>query len=301
MNPVLRMDHVSKRFRKHVALDDVSLEVPAGVVCALLGENGAGKTTAIRILLGLADPDSGTTEVLGRNSRWEGQEIRRHVGYVPERPTLYDWMTVDEIGWFVAGFHGGKFLENYQKLARGFGLELGQKIKEISKGGRAKVCLALAQAHEPALLLLDEPTSGLDPIVRHEFLESMVDVAASGRTVFLCSHQIAEVERVADCVAILRHGKLVLFESLDDLKANTREITITLKNGKPLGSDLPGTLLERTDEGRQSRFLLRGVGEDDIATLRQRPGIQSLDAKVPSLERIYVGYMHESKHIRAEA
>ncbi|MFO0947091.1 MAG: ABC transporter ATP-binding protein [Planctomycetota bacterium] len=300
MNPVIRMDHVNKRFRKHIALDDVSLEVPAGVVCALLGENGAGKTTTMRILLGLADPDSGSTEVLGMNSRWEGQEIRRRIGYVPERPTLYDWMTIDEIGWFVAGFYGGRFLENYQKLARGLGLELGQKIKEISKGGRAKVCLALAQAHEPALLLLDEPTSGLDPIVRHEFLESMVDVAAAGRTVFLCSHQIAEVERVADCVAILRHGRLVLFESLDNLKANTRELTVTMENGKPLGA-VPGTTLQRIDEGRQSRLLVHGVGEEDISALRQQPGIQSLEAKVPSLEQIYVGYMHDPKPTRAEA
>ena len=106
MDPIIRLKNVSKRFGAEVALDDVSLEVPSGVVFALLGENGAGKTTAIRIMLGLADANSGQAEVLGLPSAAQGLEIRHRVGYVPERPTLYEWMTVDEIGWFTAGFYG---------------------------------------------------------------------------------------------------------------------------------------------------------------------------------------------------
>ena len=106
MTPVIQLKEVSKRYGKEVALDRVSLEVPGGSVFALLGENGAGKTTAIRIMLGLAEPDSGQSSVLGLASDAKGQEIRRRVGYVPERLTFYEWMTVEEVGWFTAGFYG---------------------------------------------------------------------------------------------------------------------------------------------------------------------------------------------------
>ena len=116
MTPVIRFQEVSKRFGADVALDRFSLEVPGGSVFALLGENGAGKTTAIRILLGLAEPDSGQSEVLGLASAAKGLEIRRRVGYVPERLTLYEWMTVEEIGWFTAGFYGERFLPEYRRL-----------------------------------------------------------------------------------------------------------------------------------------------------------------------------------------
>src|SRR6476660_1658560 len=228
MDAVIQLQSIVKRYGSQLALDRVSLEVPRGVVCALLGENGAGKTTAIRILLGLNEPDAGTATVLGLNSTEHGQIIRSRVGYVPERPTLYDWMTVSEIGWFTSGFYPDGFLERYLHLAGDYHLPLKQKIKNLSKGMRAKVSLALALAHEPQVLILDEPTSGLDTLVRREFLEGMVDIAAAGRTVLLSSHQIGEVERVADIVAILRAGKLVLVERLETLKDQIRELSITM-------------------------------------------------------------------------
>src|SRR3954469_1489864 len=113
MNPVLQLQSITKRYGSQTALDNVSLDVPSGVVCALLGENGAGKTTAIRILLGLSEPDAGQATVLGLDSTRQGQLVRSRVGYVPERPTLYEWMTVSEIGWFTSGFYGSGFLERH--------------------------------------------------------------------------------------------------------------------------------------------------------------------------------------------
>jgi ABC-type multidrug transport system ATPase subunit len=208
MDPVIRFDQVTKCFGSQTALDRVSLTVPPGIVFALLGENGAGKTTAIRIMLGLLETDAGKSTVLGRDSLREGLEIRRRVGYVPERPTLYEWMTVLEIGWFTAGFYGERFLPRYRELVAQYKLPERRKLKSLSKGMRAKVALSLAMAHDPELLVLDEPTSGLDTLVRREFLENMVDLAAAGRTVLLSSHQIGEVERVADIVAIIKDGKL---------------------------------------------------------------------------------------------
>ena len=203
MNETFALTNVTKTYGSHRALDGVTLSGKPGQVVALLGENGAGKTTALRILLGLLEPDSGDATVLGMSSRTYGEEIRKRVGYVSEKPVLYEWMKVSEIGWFAAGFYPPGYLAHYEKLVKEFDLPLDRKIKQLSKGMKAKVALALALAHQPDVLILDEPTSGLYPLVRYEFLESIVELASENRTVILSSHQIAEVERVADVVAIL--------------------------------------------------------------------------------------------------
>ena len=294
MEPVIRLTSLAKRFGPQTALDEVSLEVPPGVVFALLGENGAGKTTAIRIMLGLAEPDSGHAQVLGLRSDEAGLAIRRRVGYVPEAPTLYDWMTVAEIGWFAAGFYGDGFLTRYLEMAEQFSLPPRRKVKALSKGMRAKVSLALATAHQPELLILDEPTSGLDALVRREFLESMVDRAAGGQTVFLSSHQIIEVERVADVVAILREGRLVLVEPLDKLKGQVRELTLATENGAPPPEELLGRVLSRRHRHRQWQLMVRGAAEEQLAELEKHPGIHGVEVRAPNLEEIFVAYMQSS-------
>ena len=271
MESAIQLREVTKRYGSQTALDRVSLEVPRGVVFALLGENGAGKTTSIRIALGLTEPDAGEATVLGLPSRRQGLEIRRAVGYVSERPTLYDWMTVDEIGWFTAGFYPDGFLTRYRGLTDSFKLRPQQKLKSLSKGQRAKVGLALALGHDPDLLILDEPTSGLDAIVRREFLESMVDRAASGKTVFLSSHQIGEVERVADIVAILRGGQMLLVERLDVLKQQIREITFVLPDETP-PPELGGEVLSRRHRAHQWQVLVRNADEAAIDRLRNKTG-----------------------------
>ena len=295
MNPVVRLEQVTKRFGAETALDGVSLEVPPGVVFALLGENGAGKTTAIRIMLGLLEADAGRAEVLGLPSERKGLQIRRRVGYVAERPTLYDWMSVAEIGWFAAGFYPDGFYTRYRELAAQFALPEGKRIKALSKGMRAKVSLALALAHDPELLVLDEPTSGLDTLVRREFLESMVDRAAAGKTVFLSSHQIGEVERVADVVAIVRQGELLLVERLDELKAQIRELTVTLNDGAPEPPPLAGEVLSRRQKLRQWQILMRGVGEDQLQAMRHHPTVHALEVRAPNLEEIFVAYMQKGR------
>ncbi len=289
--PVIRLEQVTKFFGREAALVDVTLEVPRGVVFALLGENGAGKTTAIRILLGLTHADSGRAEVLGLDSRREGLQIRHRVGCVSERPTLYEWMTVDEIGWFTAGFYGEGFLPRFRQLAAQFKLPSGKKVKELSKGMRAKAALALALGHDPELLILDEPTSGLDPLVRREFMESMVDRAASGKTVFLSSHQMNEVERVADMVAIVRQGKLLLVERLDRLKEDLNEVTVTLANGAPQPPELAGEILRTRRRARQWQLLTRRVNLDDVAALRNHESVAEVDVRTPNLEEIFAAYM----------
>ena len=296
----IRVDGLTKRYRGRTAVDGVSFEVPAGSVFGLLGENGAGKSTTIKSILGLIAPDGGRVETLGLDPSKKGLEVRRMVGYVPEQAGLYEWMTVAEIGWFASGFHPGKpggwegYQRRYVDLVGGFSLPTDRKIKALSKGMRAKVGLALALASEPGLLVLDEPTSGLDVLVRREFLESMVELAGEGRTVLLSSHQIGEVERVASHVALIHRGKLVLAEPLDELKARTYLLSFTLGGPEPPPAPAVDSGLELVDAveaPRQARWLVHAKDRSGLEAARHLPGVVGLEVETPSLEDIYIAYM----------
>ncbi len=290
MSTVIQVRDAVKVFGKHAAVDRASLSVPAGTVFALLGENGAGKTTLVRMLLGLLEPDAGELSVLGLDSRRHSDEIRRRIGYIPERPTLYEWMTASEIGWFTAGFYAEGFEHRYRALLDRYGVPADRKISQMSKGTRSKVVLSLAMAHEPELLVLDEPTSGLDTLVRREFLESMVDLAAAGRTVLLSSHLVGEVERVADIVAIMRSGQVVLVERLDELKNRTRELTVTV-TGSAAPPPVAGEVIRMRRRTRQWQVLVRDASDAELAQLQNEPSVVAVESRTPSLEEIFVAYM----------
>ena len=292
MSPLFEIHSVTKRFRQHAALDNVSLRGERGQVIALLGENGAGKTTLLKILLGLLAPDGGSSRVLGLDSQTHGAEIRRRVGYMPDRPALYEWMTVCEIGWFAAGFYPLGYQDRYEEIVQKFSLP-DRPIKSLSKGMQGKVSLALAMAHEPELLVLDEPTSGLDPLVRREFLESMIEIASEGRTVLLSSHQIAEVERVADVVAILRGGKLILCEPLEVLKDRVSEVIVTLNDIEtaPPKVASPALLLRAQRHDRVWRLMVRDLDDAGRIALNSEPNHLHVEEKRLSLEEIFVTCM----------
>ncbi len=308
--PAIRIDHLTKRYRDQVAVDDLSLDIPAGSIFGLLGENGAGKTTTIQTLLGLVRPDAGRVEVLGLDPVKQGLEVRRRIGYVPEIPVLYDTMTAEQIGWFASGFHPGRggssaaFEQRYLELVKGFDLPLKRKLSKLSKGMRAKVSLSLALAGDPELLILDEPTSGLDVLVRREFMESMVDLAGSGKTVLLSSHQIGEVERVASHIALIHKGKLLHTEPLDELKAQTFVLLLTFSGrdhaeGPPTGS--PVELIDAADSPRQAQWLVRARDRAACESVRRLPGVESLEVEKPTLEEIYIGYMRGRRPNQAPA
>ena len=291
-SPVIKMENVTKKFKKTIALDDVSFDVPSGCVFALLGENGAGKTTTIKSLLGLEKPDSGRVEVLGMSSQKDAVQIRRTVGYVAENPKLYDWMTVDQVGWFVAGFYPEGYYKHYLQMTEQFELPLARKIKTLSKGMRAKVSLSLAMSHQPELLILDEPTSGLDAMVRRSFLESMVDVAAEGRTVFLCSHQINEVERVADRVAIMSGGKLLACEPLVDLKQRMEQWVVS--TDATTLPEIEAEIISERWKTRRCQLIVSNPSPEALWRLRDDPNTIDVEVHTPSLEEIFVALMELS-------
>ncbi|MGV3483879.1 MAG: ABC transporter ATP-binding protein [Planctomycetaceae bacterium] len=287
---VISVSGLEMRFPGCDALRGVDLTVQSGTVFALLGENGAGKTTMIRILTGFQKPTAGSCRVCGLDPMHDALQIRRKIGYVSDAPALYDWMTVGEIGWFAASFYAPGYIEKYLELVADFEIPESRKVKVLSKGQRAKVALSLALAHDPELLILDEPTSGLDPLVRREFLESMVDRAAAGRTVFLSSHQISEVERVADTVAILHAGKFSLFGELVDLKDTISEVTVSIDDPLVSVPELaqPAEVLSEETVGRQRRMIVRGFNDEIRHALSTHLGVNAVKDRPASLEELFI-------------
>jgi ABC-2 type transport system ATP-binding protein len=304
MSDVISIDGLEMRFRGCEALRGVDLHVPVGTVYALLGENGAGKSTLIRILTGFQKPSAGQCRVLGLDPSRSDESLllRQRIGYVSDAPALYDWMTIGEIGWFASSFYPAGFSDRYREAIERYELPSSRKIKHLSKGQRSKVALSLALAHEPELLILDEPTSGLDPLVRREFLESMITVAATGRTVFLSSHQIAEVERVADQIAILHRGRLTLVGNLADLKDSISMVTVSLHD--PLVSipdpPEPNRILAEITEGRQKQFVVQGDGTAAAEAWAALPGVAQSHARPATLEELFVACTRgDSKYARS--
>jgi ABC-2 type transport system ATP-binding protein len=294
MDPAIEIRGLSKRFGKKKAVAGLDLSVPRGSIFALLGDNGAGKTTTIRVLTGLLRADRGHAAILGQDCWQAAIGLRHHVGYVPERPRFYDWMTVAEIGWFTAGFHWPKFLSRYQQMINRFQLEPKAKLQNLSKGQYAKAALALALAPDPEVLILDEPTSGLDLLTRRQFLSSMVDLASDGRTILISSHQIAEVERVASHVAFLAQGRLLLTAPMDELRQRIVRLRLRYATLPPDASSL-GTVLQRNGSGKHWQVVVKDPDPDAVAALRNAEGIHDFEEAPLGLEEVYCALLAEEE------
>jgi ABC-2 type transport system ATP-binding protein len=290
---VIVADRLVVRYRGKTALDGLDLRVPRGAVYAFLGDNGAGKTTTMRILTGLAPPDAGRAAILGMNCWSRAEELRHRVGYVPERPRFYDWMTVSDIGWFTASFHRPGFFPRYREWADRLGLDADKKLRDLSKGGYARVGLALALAPDPEVLLLDEPTSGLDLLTRREFLASLVDLAATGRTVLISSHSIAELERACTHVGLLRDGKMILSSTLGELRKKVRRFSLRYADAPPDAAAL-GTVLEKNGTGHFWQAVIQDPDAGAVAALRSKPGVTDFEDATVTLEEVYAALMARS-------
>jgi ABC-2 type transport system ATP-binding protein len=292
MEAVIELHGLTKRFGRKTAVNRLTFQVPRGAIFAFLGDNGAGKTTTIRMLTGLIEPDAGAAFVLGRHCWKSAAPLRRHIGYVPERPRFYDWMTVAEIGWFTSGFHRRGFLKNYHNLIERFELDPGQRLQSLSKGQYAKVGLALALAPDPDVLILDEPTSGLDLLVRREFLSSMVELAGEGRTILISSHQIQEVERIASHVAFLAQGHLLLTATMDDLRR--RLVRLELRhNGNPPNMAGLGQVLQRNGTGRHWQAVVLDPDSEALAALEFAEGVSDFSQSPLTLEEAYCALLEQ--------
>ncbi|MFQ6328616.1 ABC transporter ATP-binding protein [Nocardia sp. CWNU-33] len=235
---MIEFDGLTKYYGRQPALVDVTLKVPAGVVFGYLGPNGAGKTTTIRILVGLMRPTRGTARVRGADTVREREVAQRHIGYLPGQFVAYPDLTAEQYLRYLAALRGGVDPAVRDAMIERLDLDPSQRIGAMSHGNRQKVGIVQAFMFEPDLLVLDEPTTGLDPLVQREFLGMVRQARAAGRTVFLSSHVLSEVQAVADTVGMLREGQLITVRSVAELtKQAFHRIDLTFA-GEPPDSDV---------------------------------------------------------------
>ena len=291
MNPIIEIRDLRKKFKKTLAVDGLNLSVPEGAVMAFLGPNGAGKTTTIKCLLNIHTPDAGSINILGLDSRRLGPDAFRQIAYVSENQELPLWMTVQQFMDYCRPMYPGWDTAFAAKLLKQFDLPTDAKLKTLSRGMRMKAALLGSLAYRPKLVVLDEPFSGLDPLVRDEFIRGMLELTENeGWTVFVSSHDIAEVERMADRVAILHRGKLQLEESAEDLQARFRSVEIVLSGGTESATKLPDNWLNVEIAGRVLRFTDArfNQGELNSAVAKHFPTAKQCNASPMTLREIFV-------------
>lgn len=287
---IIETADLRKRYDGVEAVRGLSLQVPPGSICGFLGKNGAGKTTTIKILLGMARPTSGQARVFGLPADVQGSsvEIRRRTGFVSDDKDLYGYMTVADMIRFTAAFFPRWRTDLEQRYLGAFELPLDRNVKALSRGMRTKLALLLALCRGAELLILDEPTSGLDPAMTEEVLQALVGhVAGEEMTVFFSSHQIAEVEQIADRVAIIHHGRAVLTGALDDLRENFRRIQLVFDGDAPEPAfRAPG--IERVWRKGRVLTVLSSAGADGI--LEEARGLRpvSVDVAPVTLKEIFL-------------
>jgi ABC-2 type transport system ATP-binding protein len=285
---------LTKRYRQVLALSDLSMEVRAGEVFGFLGLNGAGKTTTIRLLLDLIRPTAGRATVFGHDCRAESMTVRGSIGYLPGESSFYPDMTGVQLLRLLERVGGRPVSEAWRRqLAERFDLpprDLSRRIRDYSTGMKRKLAIVQAIQHDPPLLILDEPTEGLDPLMQEAFYGLLRDLTARGRTVFLSSHVLSEVERVCDRVAVLRGGRLALLASIDGLRALApRRVTVKFSADVPAPGDLGEGLALQEAASRRWLLEVRGPLGPLMARLAGLP-VEDLDVRAPHLEDVVVRY-----------
>jgi ABC-2 type transport system ATP-binding protein len=295
--PVIVTRGLTKHFGDVHALEGLDLSLPAGEIFGFLGPNGAGKTTTIRTLLDEIRPTAGSAAILGKDTHRFSVELRRHIGYLPSDLALYQNLTGKDILTFFANLRGGVDWTYVDKLAAWLNADLSRKTGDLSSGNRQKVGLIQAFMNRPALLILDEPSTGLDPLVQREFHAMMREAAADGCTVFLSSHTLSEVQRVAHRVGIIRQGRLAALESIADLRAKAIrriELDLNAPADAAVFQALPGARDVTIEENRV--FLAYdGRMEDLLHAVMDRYELLDIRTQEADLEEIFLTYYRKEE------
>ena len=289
--PAIRIHDLTKHYGATVGIEALDLNVPTGAVFGFLGPNGAGKTTTIRLLLGLLRPTRGSAQIGGHDVWTDRRAVHRMVGYLPGDYVAYDDITGLQYLEYLGDLRGGGQWSRVDELAERLELDLHRRIGDLSSGNRQKVGLVQAFMHDPQVLVLDEPTSGLDPLVQRTFLAMTREARDAGRTVFLSSHVLSEVEQIADMVGIVRDGTLAVVERVAALKARAvRRLDLTFVGTPPiraLRSQLG--VREVRGDGRRVHVLAEGSLEGLMRTAGAA-GLENVVTHEADLEQIFLDY-----------
>jgi ABC-2 type transport system ATP-binding protein len=293
--PAIHTEGLSKHYGEVRALVDLDLDVVTGEVFGFLGPNGAGKTTMIRTILDEIRPTLGRASILGMDSHQQSVEIRHFIGYVPGDLALYPNLTGRDTLTYFANLRGGVEWSLVDELCDRLGADLSKKVGDLSSGNRQKIGLIQAFMNRPQVLIMDEPSSGLDPLVQREFQKMMREVAADGRTVFLSSHTLSEVQRVADRVGIIRHGRLIAVESVTGLRSKAIR-RVELEFDAPIEADafaaIPGVNSVSVENHRAMLSYDGKIGEL-LKTVSGRYNVVDIATHEADLEEIFLTYYHD--------
>jgi ABC-2 type transport system ATP-binding protein len=289
MPSVIHTEELTRRYRRLTALDRVNLDVQEGAIYALVGQNGAGKTTAIKILMNLIGASEGSAEVLGRDSRQIRGKAYAQIGYVSENQEIPEWMKVGALLDYLRGFYPTWDSALEQALVKQFDLPLERKIKALSRGMKMKLALASALAFYPRLIVLDEPFGGLDPLVRDQLIEGLLERATES-TVFISSHDLAEIESFASHVGYLEAGRLRFSEEMSALSTRFREVEITIDENHSLPAPLPAAWLQAKTSGALVRFVDSRFDEEKTPAEIQRlfPNAKDIQYRALTLRAIFL-------------
>jgi ABC-2 type transport system ATP-binding protein len=287
---------LTKRFGRTQALAGIDLRVPRNVVFGYLGPNGAGKTTTIRILTGLMRPTSGRVEVLGRDVVARREAAQRMIGYLPGDFVAYPDLTGEQYLHHLANLRGGVDWSVVEDIVNRLDVELNRRIGTLSRGNRQKIGIVQAFMHQPELLVLDEPTVGLDPLVQREFLQLVHEARTAGRTVFLSSHVLSEVEAVADLVGIVREGRLVVTDAVSRLQRQAvRRIDLVFAGSPPVDTLRQASGVRQVDVHERTAHLSVEGSTADLLRVAAPLGIENVVTHETDLAEIFLGWYQDEE------
>ncbi len=293
----IHTEGLTKHYGDVEALVDLNLDIRRGEIFGFLGPNGAGKTTMIRTILDEIRPTAGRASILGMDTHEQSVGIRRHIGYVPGDLAMYPNLTGRDTLKFFANLRGGVDWTYVGELGDRLDADLDKKVGDLSSGNRQKVGLIQAFMNQPGVLIMDEPSSGLDPLVQREFQKMMREVAAEGRTVFLSSHTLSEVQRVAHRVGIIRHGRLIAVEAVADLRSKAIR-TVNIFFDRPVDGrefeGLPG-VREVTSQNEHVSLSFDGQMETLLKVVTERFHVLDITTQEADLEEIFLTYYRDEE------
>jgi ABC-2 type transport system ATP-binding protein len=288
---------LTKRFGRTLAVDGLSLRVAPGSTFGLIGPNGSGKTTTIKMLVGVLTPTAGNAYVLGREVLAEPLAVKQRVGYVPEAHHIDRWMRVAEVMGFCRSLYESWNDQTCQEMLDLFRLDARKKVKHLSKGMLVKLSLVLAVSHEPEVLVLDEPMAGLDPLAREEFLDGVLrTICERGQTVLFSTHSLDDVQRLADTVGILYGGRLLVHRNIEELLATTKRIRVTLTGGRP-PDQLPANTIWQRVRGREWLVTVVDFTPATVQQIQTQAGVDQVDVVDIGLEDLFKDFIRGQRAV----